>query len=208
MPIPKCEIRRATLDDVPQLRQLWTDYQFSVHDLEKRFTEFKVAVSHQGELFGGLGMQIIGPHANLHSEAFCRPELEEELRPALWEQIQLVALSRGVHRFWTQETAPFWKHYVGFKEAEIADRALMPAKLGDPHAHWLTLVIREETQPSPIIDEQLAWLKAHRQENTHRWQLRAKWVRTAVTVAAALLLVTMVIVGLYMNQHQASPLIR
>jgi N-acetylglutamate synthase-like GNAT family acetyltransferase len=208
MPIPKYQIRRATLDDVPQLRKLWAEYQFSVHDLERRFTEFKLAVSDSGELYGGLGMQISGPHANLHSEAFNRPELEAELRQALWEKIQVVALNRGVLRFWTQESAPFWKHYAGFKEAETAERSLLPVGIGDPHDNWLTLVVREETQPAPIIEQQLAWFKAHQQENLNRLQYRAKVVRGTVTLMAFLLFLAVLVAGLYMARKQPLPLMR
>ena len=202
MPTSTYQIRRATVDDLPQLRPLWSEYQFSVPDLEKRFTEFKVVVSEAGDLLGGLGMQICGHHANLHSEAFTRPELEDELRQLIWERLQVVAVNRGIVRFWTRETAPFWIHYAGFKELGNDERTALPSSWEDPHTRWLTLALREDPQPTALIAQHLDWFKAQQQENMNRVLFRAKVVRGAATVMAFMVFIALVVVGVYLARRQ------
>ena len=195
------------MDDLPQLRQLWLEYQFPVHDLEKRFTEFKVATSETGDLLGGLGLQICGHHANLHSEAFTRPELEDELRQLIWERLQVVAVNRGIVRFWTQETAPFWIHYAGFKELGNGERPGLPPSWADAHTRWLTLALREEPEPTTVIAQQLDWFKAQQQESMKRVLFQAKVVRGAATFMAFMVFVALVLAGLYFARRQPSLLL-
>jgi N-acetylglutamate synthase-like GNAT family acetyltransferase len=200
--MPSYQIRRATVDDLPQLRQLWSEYRFPVPDLEKRFTEFKVAASEAEGLLGGLGMQVCGHHANLHSEAFTRPELEDEMRQLIWERLQVVAVNRGIVRFWTQETAPFWIHFAGFKELGEGERSVLPPSWGEPHTRWLTLALHEDNEPTAVIAQHLDWFKAQQQESMERVRFRAKVVRGAATFVAFMVFVALVLAGLYIARRQ------
>ena len=47
---PRQQIRRATIDDLPQLKALWEQEQLSAGELEKRFKEFQVVEGEGGEV--------------------------------------------------------------------------------------------------------------------------------------------------------------
>src|SRR5437762_8547707 len=81
------QLRRATLDDVPQLMELWKSFGFPVADLSKHVTEFQVAQTPEGKLVGALGLQIAERHGRVHSEAFGDFALADQLRPLLWDRI-------------------------------------------------------------------------------------------------------------------------
>src|SRR5437763_4648115 len=110
-------VRRATLDDLPQLTGLWQAMHFPSEELAKRVTEFQVAESAEGKLLGAVGLQIAERQGRVHSEAFTDFSLAEQLRPLLWERLHAVATNHGLLRLWTQEQAPFWNH-CGLLKAE------------------------------------------------------------------------------------------
>ena len=52
------DVRRATLDDLPQLIELWQMEKLPVEVLDKRFTEFQVVADASGRIVGAVGMQL------------------------------------------------------------------------------------------------------------------------------------------------------
>ncbi len=107
-------IRRATTDDFQSLRSLWNALRLPADELESRLTEFQVIESADGQIAGAIGLQIIRPHARLHSEAYTDFSLADTARQLFWERIQLIAPHHGVFRLWTQENSPFWSN-CGFR---------------------------------------------------------------------------------------------
>src|ERR1035441_3142350 len=105
--MPQLHIRRATVDDLPALKSLWTATQFPADELESRLTEFQ-AVEAGGVFAGALGLQILRQHARLHSEDYADYSFADAARELFWERIQKLAANHGVFRIWTQETSPFW----------------------------------------------------------------------------------------------------
>src|SRR5207244_2965542 len=93
-------VRRATLDDLEKLRNLWKIRKFDILELEKRFTEFQVACDAKGELAGSIGLQILNQQGKIHSAVFKNIEDEEILTPILWERLQAVAKNHGLFRLW------------------------------------------------------------------------------------------------------------
>ena len=54
------QIRRATLDDLPRLIELWALERLPVSDYERRFKEFQVAQGADGEILGvGQSAQLL-----------------------------------------------------------------------------------------------------------------------------------------------------
>jgi len=49
---PVFHVRRATVDDLEALRALWETMHFPALELERRLTEFQVAVAEDGGLLG------------------------------------------------------------------------------------------------------------------------------------------------------------
>ena len=104
-------VRRATSDDLAQLVAIWRAAQLEPEILEKRFTEFQVAVAEaDGKLVGAIGLALSDKHGLVHSETIPNFELVDTLRPLLWTRIRAVAGNHGLFRLWTTEPAPFWKH--------------------------------------------------------------------------------------------------
>ena len=114
MTTPPQQVRRATVEDLPQLIALWKQENLPWEQLEKRFKEFQVVEGEGGRVLGMLGLEVAGPEGRVHSEAFARPELADPLRELLWERVQVVAKNHGMVRIWSQFSTPFWNH-CGFK---------------------------------------------------------------------------------------------
>ena len=64
------QCRRATIDDLPALKSLWQSMNLPVPDLERRLTEFQVAVDSGNTLIGAVGFQMAGKQGLVHSEGF------------------------------------------------------------------------------------------------------------------------------------------
>jgi len=188
---PGYSIRRATFEDVPWLRSLWKEAQLPADDLEKRFVEFQVVFGDKGELLGAIGLTMVLRHGLLHGEAFLHPEMEDALRPLLWERVTRLARNHGLVRLWTLEEAPFWKHFAGFKEPTPEELERMPAGFGDAHARWTTLQLADETIISPqglTLDEHLELFRQSQKADAQRMRRRASQLKTlAVLLVVALL---------------------
>jgi N-acetylglutamate synthase-like GNAT family acetyltransferase len=180
-------VRRATVDDLPQLRPLWQVENLSVETLEKRLTEFQVALSPQGEIVAGVGLQLAEGQGCLHSEAIGWSDLADDIRAALWPRLEVVARNQGLIRLWTDLEAPFWKS-VGFKKATQEMLASRPAAFAEPSSTsaWFHLPMRAAAVRDGEIEKQLAVLKAISQAETQQLVDRArimKWIAMGLFTA-------------------------
>ena len=159
-------VRRAVVDDLPALIPLWQGMNYSPEELERRLTDFQVAVDGQGKLLGAVAFEAAGQQGRVHHEAFHDFSLAEHLRPLLWEKIQMLAQNNGVFRAWTQEDAPFWKQ-MGFQSAEREALQKLPAKW-TAQGKWLTLPLKaEEAIKALSVDaEFVQYIKAEREKTT------------------------------------------
>lgn len=187
MSLSEFRVRRATVDDLPWLRHLWQAEQFDCHDLERRFTEFQIVHNSRGELLGTIGLRIDGHHGLLHCEAFARPETEESLRPALWERLQVVARNHGLHRLWTRERAPFWRH-CGLQPATEEELSKLPPSFGGRHGDWLTLQLRDELAATRSLEHEFELFRAEQQAASRRAQEQARLLKLVAFVVGLLLL--------------------
>src|SRR6185369_18066910 len=60
MSIPDPQVRRATVEDVSKLIELWKGEGLASEALAKRFGEFQVVEQPGGSLMGAVGLQISG----------------------------------------------------------------------------------------------------------------------------------------------------
>jgi N-acetylglutamate synthase-like GNAT family acetyltransferase len=154
-------IRRATLDDLETLRGLWRECRLPEHELEKRFTEFQLALDSQGWILAALAVRFAGHEGQIHSLAIRRAELEDELRAALWDRILTLANQQGAYRLWTRESGSFWTG-AGFTPSPSPGSSGMPAAFGDGD-HWRMLKLRDEPLKMIAAEEQLeAYLEMER----------------------------------------------
>lgn len=141
----QCIVRRANVDDLQGLKQLWERAGMQVLDMERRLTEFQLVSSMDGDLKGVTALHVEGRHALLYGEAYVRPEEEAQFRPMMWERLKTLAKNHGVARVWTREESPFWHQEAGFAEVDAELGKRLPAKFGDAQHHWSSLALREET---------------------------------------------------------------
>ncbi|MBU6399935.1 MAG: hypothetical protein KGS61_06435 [Verrucomicrobia bacterium] len=200
MNLATVQVRRANLDDLQRLRRLWEHYQFPADALEKRLTEFQVAVAADGQLLGALGLRIDGRQGQVHGEVFGRPEDGEALRALLWERLQVLARNHGLTRLWTQEPAEFWRH-PPFADAAAEVRPRLPASFGDLQGAWRTLQLREEVLPAIQVEREFDLFMRQQSESTERALRQGRWLKRAATLLALVLLALVAVGALYVFSH-------
>jgi len=181
------QVRRATIDDLPKLGPLWRAEGLQAHDLEKRFKEFQLVEGPDGEVLGAVGLQLGGQEGRLHSEAFAHPEHADELRPKLWERVQMIANNHGLLRVWTQLESPFW-HHIGFNTASGDLAARLPSAFVGDHRPWTFYQLRAEGAAPVSLDKEFAMFREAERERTEKIFRQAKVLKLiAALIAVAVL---------------------
>ena len=188
-------VRRATLDDLPQLTALWASMRFPPEDLGKRVTEFQVAEAEDSALVGAVGLQIAQKQGRIHSEAFTDFSLSDTLRPMFWERLQSVANNHGLLRLWTQEEAPFWKRCGLVKAGDDALQNL-PAAWKAQNSDWLTLKLRDDLDVLVSADKEFAMFMEAEKQRSLRTIQHAK-VLKFVAALVAFGVITMVLLAAF-----------
>ncbi|MBM3844974.1 MAG: hypothetical protein FJ405_01640 [Verrucomicrobia bacterium] len=202
MNVPLRTIRRATLDDLPRLSELWTLERLPVQEFEPRFKEFQVAESDSGELLGALGVQAAGVEVRLHHEAFSSFEHADELRARFWERIQVMGQNQGWVRAWTDLSTQGWRN-LGFDPATPEQLTRVPEAFGHPlHGVWHVIQLRSERAKPPSIDAELQLLRMQSQAETQKLRRRARFFQVLAAILVTSL-VTWSAVNLYRyKQHR------
>jgi N-acetylglutamate synthase-like GNAT family acetyltransferase len=196
-------VRRATVDDLAALLALWEAMHFPVANLERRLTEFQLVETQDGKLLGALGLEVIGRHGRLHSEAFTDFALADPLRELLWERMQSLAANFGLARLWTAESAPFWKQH-SFRPANAAALKTMTPPWTFLDCHWLTVELRDEEALKQGLEKDFSRLQQEERQRTERTLRRAKaWNRVAIALALIVALAG-VIFCIYLLSHHSN----
>ncbi len=196
-------IRRATIDDLPQLKVLWGMMGFTTPDLDKGLTEFQIAETAAGQLIGAIALQVNNRQGLIHSEAFADFTAAEAVRPLLWERLQSVAGNFGLVRLWTREESPFWGR-CGFVPATDAVLPGLPEVWRPGAARWLTLVLREETAGAISVEREFELFMAAERQRTQATLGQAQFLKTLATLVAIVLgtIVAVALLYLWMRQPQ------
>jgi N-acetylglutamate synthase-like GNAT family acetyltransferase len=181
-------VRRATLEDVGSLTELWTSMNFAVADLARRTTEFQVAEDAGGKLLGAVAIQIAEKQGRIHSEAFGDFALADQLRPLLWERLQAVANNHGLLRLWTDEKAPFWNH-CGLGKADAEAIQKLPVLWRGQTTEWLTIKLREDVAAVISADKEFAMFMEAEKQKTERTMQNAKLLKLVATLVSLGLLI-------------------
>lgn len=176
-------VRRATLDDIPQLATLWNSMKFPADALSKRVTEFQIAETPEGVLAGAVGLEIAQKQGRIHSEAFTDFSLADKLRPLLWERMHAVATNHGLLRLWTQENAPFWNH-CGLQKSDPDALQKLPAPWQGQKADWLTLKLKDDIETLVSLDKEFAMFMDSEKQRTARAFQQAKILKLVATLIA------------------------
>lgn len=195
MTTPNPQVRRANIEDLPQLVLLWRKEGYSVADYEKRFKEFQVIDAPEGGLAAAVALQVAGSEGRLHSEAYARNELADHWRAFIWERAQVVAQNHGLVRLWTQLATPFWNH-SGFRHASPEVQARLPAAFGGDPQPWQFLQLREEVAAPVSVDKEFAMFRAMERERTEGLMRQAKLLKV-VAVIVVLVVIVVFAVGMF-----------
>ena len=175
------QARRATVEDLPQLRTLWEMEDLPGEALEKRFTEFQVVDDGAGQLLAAVALQMMEGHGRVHSEVFTFEEEAEGMRALLWPRLETLARNQGLARLWTSLEAPFWKG-VGFKKVTERTLPLLPPGFSADNAAWLTMPLRADDAGTGEIEKLFAELKIVSQADQERLTDRAKKMKILAMV--------------------------
>lgn len=186
-------VRRATLDDLPQLTAVWQATHLPPEELGKRITEFQLVENAEAKVLGAVALQIADRHGRVHSEGFSDFALAEHLRPLLWDRIQSVAKNHGLLRLWSREKAPFWNH-CGLVKAEPDALQKLPAIWRSEPGEWLTLKLRDDPETLISVDKEFALFMESEKQRTARAFQHARILKSVATLIA-LAVLALVIVG-------------
>ena len=199
---PSLRISRATTNDLPALRALWSEARLPADDLEKRLTEFQVVRDAAGRFVGAIGVQFSRQHALLHNEGFADFSLADAARDLFWERLQILASNHGVFRVWTQERSPFWKHF-GFQPADAIVLARLPAKWRNEYdGAWLTFQLKNEDAITAALGTDFARFMESQRQETARVREKAKTVRAIVTVVGFAIGILCFAAAIYLALHR------
>jgi N-acetylglutamate synthase-like GNAT family acetyltransferase len=107
METTKTEVRRANLQDIPQLQKLWWANYPEPNALAARYSEFQVAVEN-GRVIAVLGLHVTELQGNIWGEAVADPRRTDEMRALFWPRFQTWAKNFGLFRLWTALPGEFW----------------------------------------------------------------------------------------------------
>lgn len=183
--------RRAAVEDLPILLDLWASVGLPADELAPFLAEFQVVTTTDGQLTGAIGMMVEGTQALLHSESL-RPELDpDELRSTLWRRVMILARNQGIQRVWTQESGGFWSD-SGFALVPVSadHRQGVPGFVqpGDP---WYCCQLFDPAEAKQVVAEQMAVWEATRAGESQELQQRIHTFRVLAIGFAALIIVAM-----------------
>jgi len=185
--------RRANLEDLPALEDLWRQASLPWDQLGGFLEEFIVATDDEDHVVGAVGLLIEGEDALLHSEAI-HPEVDADpVRVALWRRMQIVARNQGVTSVWTQEDAPYWQA-SGFDPAPAGRVESSRASFMDRTATWRLFPLVDPDRVRDVLEEQFAILEASRLQSAETLQKRIRTIRLlAIVIALGFAAITLAI---------------
>lgn len=181
---PAYTVRRATLDDLPALRALWSASGVPPETLEKRFTEVQIAQSEDGKISGAIGIKVEGLHGQIHSEAIAQGA-DPAIYDAFWQRMQIIARNFGLLRLWTDSQGPFWQT-LGFAKPDEKALAKLPASFGGKDK-LLTLALKEESADGLTVEQQFEIFSKSQRMETERLMQQAQTLKKFVYVILALI---------------------
>jgi hypothetical protein len=179
---PAYKVRRATLDDLPALRALWTEAHIPLDGLEKRFTEVQVAETEEGKIHGAIGIKLEGLHGKVHSEAMA-PGADPAIYDAFWERLQIIGRNFGLLRLWTDSPSPFWQT-LGFAKPDEKALAKVPPTFGAKE-NLLTLALKADSADGLTVEQQFdIFSKTQRMETERLMQQAQTFKKFAYAILA------------------------
>ncbi|MFT6621213.1 MAG: hypothetical protein ACJASX_004130 [Limisphaerales bacterium] len=192
--------RRATLDDLPALRDMWANERLPVEELDKRVTEFQVAHDAAGTILGAIGFRRDGEQALIHSEAFADFSLADEIRRLIWTRFDTLSKNYAINRVWLQEDLMYWKE-KGFDPPQDEVLEKLPELFGEQEGTWFTMVLREELFASPEAKRTEMIFQQSIAADRERTEQKIRKLKVMSTIIAFVLFVLVCIAGFYFLKY-------
>jgi N-acetylglutamate synthase-like GNAT family acetyltransferase len=202
-PLSSHGTRRATTDDLEQLKALWQAEGLAADELERQLTDFQVADDGRGRVAASIGLQIAGDQGLVHGETFADFGQTDLWRPRLWRQVQITAQNHSLFRLWTREGAPFWRKDAGFAEADRPLLEKRPASFGAAGPGWLTLRIREEGADAEALARQFELFKITEQAKREKLLRNARLLRLIGTLIAIVVFAASFLLLIWVFKHRS-----
>lgn len=191
--------RRATVDDLPQLIELW-DRAFCPADIfEKRLTEFHLVEDAQTKrILASIGIHPENTGAMIHSEVFGDPLNQDLYRDMLWPRFQTLSRNLGVSKIWTQETADFWLK-VGFKRVLENDLGALPNFPDrEEHLSWRVFqIFDEEMVEEKMKENRYEALLQIQHDETEAYNRQLRVLRNVIITLGIIAIGTMFLLFLF-----------
>jgi N-acetylglutamate synthase-like GNAT family acetyltransferase len=194
---PNFRVRRATLEDLSALLQLWSSMKLDADGLAKRATEFQVAEDNNNTILGAIGLHIVAKQGCIHSEAFTDFSVADQVRPFFLDRVRALATNHGLVRLWTRESAPFWKH-SGLEQPDVQAMEKLPADWKQLGSGWLTLKLKEDVEEVLSGDADFALFVEAEKRRTRKTLDQARMLRGIAMGFAILLFIGVVIAAVYL----------
>ncbi len=196
MKTPEYQARRATLDDIASLRELWRAEKFPEATMEKRVPEFQVVQATDGAIVGALGLRVVGTQGLLYAESIGDFALTDTLRPLLWERMLTVARNRGLARLWTQNDAPFWREHGFAAAGELLPK--LPAEFAGSEGPWLTLKLKEDVLAGLTPEQEFALFRKGAMQESEAALRQARILKIIAWLVGAVLAGVLAVAGFYL----------
>lgn len=138
-------VRRASIEDLPQLKLHWESTGVDNEALEKKLTEFQIAEDAEGTIRGVIGVRLAEQEAWIYHESFSYEDQGDPIREAIWLRIKNLAQNHALFKIWTHSTAPSWNN-LGFVDATPDILSGKPSVFENETNRWKVLVLREPEQ--------------------------------------------------------------
>lgn len=190
------QARRATVDDLAVLRQLWHEAGLTTADRERHLTEFQLVETGNGEVLGAIGLRISGLEGLLHSETLRETGDDDELRRRLWNRVQAVCRNHGLYRIWTAEIAKFWAD-LGFADADETILNKLPESFQEMGKLWRVLKLRAESIGGVSVEQELEIFALSQRESSDRLVRQVTYIKNGAYVVLFIALVLgAIVIGL------------
>lgn len=189
-------VRRATVEDMGALKDLWSSMNFPAQDLERKLTEFQVAEDPEGKVVGAVGLEVAQRHGRIHSEGFTDFGLAQQVRPQLWGRIQALALNHGLFRLWTQENSPFYTQN-GLTPASEEEQKKLPESWQPISGEWRTLKLKDEEAVASLEKELALFMESERARSEHALN-QARSLKMVASIVATIIALAIIAAAIFL----------
>jgi len=181
-------VRRASVEDVPALKEHWQKAGVLDDALEKNLTEFQIAENSEGTIRGVVGVRLHDQQAWIYHESFIDQSEAGSIQEAIWKRIHTLAQNHALYKIWTHSDSPTWTR-LKFLNATQEVLSEKPSEFQMMSDQWKVLVLREPSEEAVSLDNEFELFQKAQQAD--REQLMKQTAMMKI-IAYTILIITLV----------------